>query len=196
MDKKEISANTIDAADSYWLACIAHHNSLDNQADCNPSERTPKAAAVEGPVTTHHPRHPADSFWLKKPQAVSASPSFKHAVTDAPVEAGQGLSQGDARAGIPDHIPYSAIIDDGSTHHVVWSVSNMSLSGVLLAMDITHLRLGMTVDFLLRYTHKGKAMDHRIPAKVVRTRKNGLALQFGRYDISTCHDLAGMLYSG
>jgi hypothetical protein len=71
----------------------------------------------------------------------------------------------------------------------------MSLSGVLLDMNVRHLREGMTVDFLLRCTLKGRTVDRRIPAKVVRTQLNGLALQFINYDTCTCHELVGLLYS-
>jgi hypothetical protein len=104
------------------------------------------------------------------------------------------MPQGDVRVGIPAHVAYTAIIDDGQTHHAAWSIRNMSLSGVLLEMDVSHLREGVAVDFLLRCKAHDRALDIRIPAKVMRTQLNGLALQFGYYDIPTCHDLIGLLY--
>lgn len=195
MDKKASSdTSTAANSDSYWLACIARNN---QDAMAAKAQRTAAVAELsienrvlgERPATTGYPRKPADSFRLKQADAQHANSAAVGAA-----EAAMPVPQGNTRVGIPPHIVYTAIIDDGKTHHVAWGIRNMSLSGVLLDMDIRHLREGFTVDFLLRCTLKGRTMDRRIPAKVVRTQLNGLALQFGSYDTSTCHDLVGLLY--
>ena len=145
---------------------------------------------AERPPSRGYPRIPADSFRLKQADA-----QYSNAVAGGVAEEAVAIPQGNTRVGIPPHIVYTAIIDDGKTHHVAWGIRNMSLSGVLLDMDARNLRAGMTVDFLLRCTLKGRMLDRRIPAQVVRTPLHGLALQFNHYDTSTCHDLVGLLYS-
>lgn len=197
MDKKAtLNASAMASpSDSYWLACIAHNSQSGLAAKPEDPAAVPKKpietpVIPERPATKSYPRNPADSFWLKQTDAHHRNP-----VAGGVTEEDLGIPQGDARVGIPAHIVYTAIIDDGKTHHVAWGIRNMSLSGVLLEMDVRHLREGITVDFLLRCTLKGRAVDRRIPAKVVRTQQNGLALQFSYYDTPTCHDLVGLLYS-
>ena len=197
MDKKATSnsSTAANSSDSYWLACIAHNlqNDLPEKTEIlNAATRKPTGTPgiPERSLTKSYPRNPADSFRLKQ-----TGPRHRNPVAGGVAESDLGIPQGDARVGIPAHIVYTAIIDDGKTHHVAWGIRNMSLSGVFLDMDTSHLREGSTVDFLLRCTLEGRALDRRIPAKVVRTQLNGLALQFGYYDTSTCRDLVGMLYS-
>ncbi len=196
VDKKANSgASTTANSDSYWLACIAHNNQGATAAKAQGTVAAPKQsletrAAAERPATHGYPRNPADSFRLKQEYA-----QHSNSVAGGAAEEVTLTSQGDTRVGIPPNIVYTAIIDDGKTHHVAWRIRNMSLSGVLLDMDARHLLEGNTVDFLLRCTLKGRNVDRRIPAKVVRTHRHGLALQFGDYDTSTCHDLVGLLYS-
>lgn len=183
------------SSDSYWLACIAYNNqsilttkpegSAVGSKISNESSASPERLAKK-----NYPRIPADSFWLKQTGSHQrGSTAGRVAVEDLV------MPQGDARVSIPAHISYTAIIDDGKTHHVAWSIRNMSLSGVLLDMDVSHMREGLAVDLLLRYTHKGSTTDRRIPAKVVRTQLNGLALQFSHYDSVTCHEMVKLLYS-
>ena len=197
MDKKATSKTgvTADSSDSYWLACIAYNRQNDLTEKTEGlgvrSKKPIESPAIPiRPATKNYPRTPADSFWLKQPDS-------RHQTPAAPDVAAENLMmpQGDARVSLPVHIGYTAIIDDGQTHHIAWSIRNMSLSGVLLEMDISHLREGLAVYFLLRYTHKGRTTDRRVPAKVVRTQLNGLALQFSHYDTVTYHELARLLYS-
>jgi hypothetical protein len=196
VDKKASSSTSTTAnSDSYWLACIARNNqdamaAKAQRAAAVANQSIENRVVAERPATTDYPRKPADSFWLKQADAQHAN-----SVAVGAAEAAVAVPQGNTRVGIPPHIVYTAIIDDGKTHHVAWGIRNMSLSGVLLDMNVRHLREGMTVDFLLRCTLKGRTVDRRIPAKVVRTQLNGLALQFINYDTSTCHELVGLLYS-
>lgn len=198
MDKKSTSAATsvtADASDSYWLACIAHNNqnavTTKTESATVVSKRSDNPPVIsKAPATRNYPRSPADSFWLKQSDSHLKGPVAGDTLVDDVL-----VPQGDARVSIPAHISYKAIIDDGKTHHIVWCIRNMSLSGALLDMKISHLHEGLTVDLLLRYTRMGATIAHRLPAKVVRTQQNGLALQFSHYDSATCHDLVELLYS-
>lgn len=198
MDKKSTSAATsltADSSDSYWLACIAHNNqnatTPKTESATVGSKRSNNPPAIpETPATKNYPRSPADSFWLKQTDLHHQGPVAGDVVVEDVL-----MPQGDARVSIPAHISYKAIIDDGKTHHLVWSIRNMSPSGALLDMNVTHLREGLAVDLLLRYTHKGTTMARRLPAKVVRTQLHGVALQFSHYGSATCHDLVELLYS-
>lgn len=197
MDKKANlnSGATTDSSDSYWLACIAHNNQTSvtatPQVPTAVSRKPVKTPALPSGVAALN-RH-SNSTGRVKPKYPDTLP--RNSVAHELPPAGLDIPKGDGRVFIPANITYTAIVDDGRTHHVVWSVRNMSLSGALLEMDIGQLCEGIVVGFCLRYNLNGRAMDCRLPAKVVRTQLNGLALQFGQYDTRTCYDLIGLLYS-
>ena len=188
-----------DSSDSYWLACIAQRQSQQKAAippsvEVAPPEAAPAAVALSVETRTSeikkYPPSPMDSFWLKHAEALHQN----HARGSEPSR-GTATTQIDARVSIPAGVAYTVIIDDGHRHHVVWGIRNMSLSGVLLDMDVSHVREASAVDFLLRYKHKGRAHDYRIPAKVVRTQLNGLALQFNYHHTAIYNALVSLLYT-
>jgi hypothetical protein len=197
VNKKSTSSSnpTFHPLDSYWLACIAQRHKQDDlpakrgQAEVVPKQSMAAPVAEEVPVAKSYPRSPADSFWLKHADA-----HHQNKAGSSSLPRNVGVPPGDARVSIPAYIVYTVIIDDGRTHHAAWSIRNMSLSGVFLDMDVSQLQEGMIVDFILRYTHKGRVFDYRIPSKLVRMQLNGLALQFNYHDTATCHDLISLLY--
>ena len=188
-----------DASDSYWLACIAQRQSQQKavtppKVEVAPIKTVPAAVVLAAETQTleikKYPRSPADSFWLKQAEALHQN----HAAGSKSSRI-IGTTQIDARVSIPAGVAYTVIIDDGHRHHVVWGIRNMSLSGVLLDMDVSHVREAVVVDFLLRYKYKGRAHDYRIPAKVVRTQLNGLALCFNYHDTAIYNALVSLLYT-
>ena len=188
-----------DTSDSYWLACIAQRQSQQKaitppNVEVAPQEAMPAAAVhsveTKTPEIKKYPRSPADSFWLKQAEVFHPN----HAAGSTPSQVA-GTTQVDARVSIPAGVAYTVIIDDGHRHHVVWGIRNMSLSGVLLDMDVSHVREVSVVDFLLRYKYQGRAHDYRIPAKVVRTQLNGLALRFNYHDTAIYNALVSLLYT-
>lgn len=188
-----------DTSDSYWLACIAQRQSQQKavtppKVEVVPIKTVPAvvvvAAESQTPEIKKYPSSPADSFWLKQAEA----PHQNHA-TGSKSSWIAGTTQIEARVSIPVGVAYTVIIDDGHRHHVVWGIRNMSLSGVLLDMDVSHVREASVVDFILRYKHKGRAHDYRIPAKVVRTQRHGLALCFNYHDSGIYNALASLLYT-
>lgn len=203
---KELSppGNIPDTSDGYWLACIAQRQ---HRQEATPppnaeiisaekiSKETAPATAVLAPQTKtpevkKYPPSPADSFWLKQAETL-----HQNRVAKGNSNGVVGATQIDARVSIPPDVIYTVIVDDGRRHHVVWGIRNMSLSGVLLDMDVSHMQEASAVDFLLRYKHSGRAHDFRIPAKVVRTQLNGLALRFGYHDAIIYNALVNLLYT-
>ncbi len=191
--------NYQDSSDSYWLACIAQRQSQQKAAIPPSVEVAPQEAAsavvvvsveTRAPEIKKYPPSPADSFWLKHTEALHQDHARRSESSRGTV-----TTQMDARVSIPAGVAYSVIIDDGHRHHVVWGIRNMSLSGVLLDMDVSHVREASAVDFLLRYKHKGRAHDYRIPAKVVRTQLNGLALHFNYHHTAIYNALVSLLYT-
>lgn len=187
-----------DASDSYWLACIAQRQREQKSItppnlEVTPIEAMPAAVVLSAETTTpaikKYPPSPADSFWLKQAEALHRSRA-----TAKPSSRIAGITQIDARVSIPEGVAYTVIVDDGHRHHMAWGIRNMSLSGVLLDMDVTHVQEISAVDLLLRYKHKGHAHDYRIPAKVVRTQLNGLALRFNYHDTAIYNALVSLLY--
>lgn len=191
--------NTHDTPDGYWLACIAQRQSRPEATPPPNAEIVLKgtvpatnllALGTKTPEVKKYPRSPVDSFWLKQAETFPQNRAIKDNSSWV-----AGVTQTDARVSIPTGVMYTVIVDDGHRHHVVWGIRNMSLSGVLLDMDVSHMREASAVDFLLRYKHRGRPHDFRIPAKVVRTQLNGLALRFNYHDTNIYNALVNLLYT-
>lgn len=177
------SNTPLDTSDSYWLACIAQRENYENAVAANietaPKETTPAGVTPAAPDTVPKGKEYPRNTW-------GASNSSR----------GPGTTQIDARVTLPASVTYIAAIDDGQRRHAVWSIRNMSLSGVFLDMDVNQIQEASAVDFLLSYKHQDRAYDYRIPAKVVRTQLNGLALCFNYRDaVAYYNSLVSLLYS-
>lgn len=183
MNKKllPLSNISLDTSDSYWLACIAQRENSENigaaHIETAPKEITPAGSA---PVAV-------DTAPKEYPRNVRGASNLNR---------GPGTTQIDVRVTIPASVTYTAVIDDGHRCHAVWSIRNMSLSGVFLDMDVNHIQEASVVDFLLSYKHQDRTYEYRIPAKVVRIQLNGLALCFNYRDsVAYYNSLVSMLYS-
>lgn len=110
--------------------------------------------------------------------------------------AGKERTDGDfAPRDLRKKIPYVALINYGLTYSVPWHVRDLSPSGALVEMDATDLKEGAYVEFVLRFHYKGRNVEHRFPARVVRIGPAGVALKFGEYSDAAYTDLVNLLYS-
>lgn len=110
--------------------------------------------------------------------------------------AGADRTDGDfAPRDLRKKIPYVALINYGLTYSVPRHVHDLSPSGALVEMDATDLKEGASVEFVLRFHYKGRSVEHRIPARVVRISTAGAALKFGEYSDAAYTDLVNLLYA-
>lgn len=140
----------------------------------------PKPQEASGPLA-------ADQFWL-------ASLAYQHVASPdegARLDPDQSLN---TRVSLPADVLYKAVIDDGSSQHSVWKIRDMSMTGVYVEMDVSHLREGAVVELLMRYNFRDRMIDHRLPAKVVRIQLNGAGLRLSHVDPQAFRDLLALLY--
>ena len=193
MTKKSVSNATPAPGDpdSFWLASIAWQQAEKQLAQvARPVAVAPAAEPASSPVKYQdHSLPSADNFWLKYADA-----RYQESAAEQPA-AGRVEQIMDMRVGIPESVAYNATLQVGKWQHAVWAIRNMSLGGVFLEMGVNDLREGTVVEFQLRYQRYNKAVEHLLPAKVVRVQLNGLALQFGNYDAATSNQLHMLLYS-
>ena len=110
--------------------------------------------------------------------------------------AGTDRTDGDfAPRDLRKKIPYVALINYGLTYSMPWHVHDLSPSGALVEMDATDLKEGAYVEFVLRFHYKGRSIEHRIPARVMRISTAGVALKFGEYPDAAYTDLVNLLYA-
>lgn len=129
----------------------------------------------------------ADQFWL----ASIAQQQYYAQFQSAQLSFGQSL---DARVRLRSDVIYTATVEDGNTSHRVWKIRDISMTGVFVEMDVSSLRDGAIVDFVLRYHLNGIAKTHRLSAKVVRFQLNGAGLRFGCLNPTTFRDLLALLH--
>ncbi len=98
------------------------------------------------------------------------------------------------RTSLRRQIPFETLVNRGMTYSVPWNIVNLGLGGALVEMDRTTVRVGTTIRFELRFIHRGRHVQHIIPAKVVRLERRGVALQFGDYSDEAYTDLTNFLY--
>ncbi len=98
------------------------------------------------------------------------------------------------RTSLRKRIPFETLVSYGITYSVPWHIRNLSLGGALVDMDGSTLRVGSIIEFELRFKHRGRQIEHRIPARVARIEPRGVALQFGDYDDRAYADLTNLLY--
>ncbi|HEX9627423.1 MAG TPA: PilZ domain-containing protein [Acidiferrobacterales bacterium] len=129
----------------------------------------------------------ADHFWL----ASLAQQQIHGSAETTDLEPGQSLN---TRVALPAEVLYKAVIDDGSSQHLVWKIRDMSMTGAYVEMDVSQLHEGKVVELLLRYSFRGRMIQHRLPAKVVRIQLNGAGLRLSYLEPQTFRDLLALLY--
>ncbi|OGI45375.1 MAG: hypothetical protein A2151_01570 [Candidatus Muproteobacteria bacterium RBG_16_65_34] len=92
-------------------------------------------------------------------------------------------------------IPFTALVNYGLTYSAPWRVRDLSPNGAFVEMSTTDIPQGAFVEFVLRFAYKGRNVEHRLPAKVVRVEPNGVALGFGAYDDAAYTDIVNLLYA-
>ena len=121
--------------------------------------------------------------------------AYLEAYTAAPARSGMPAAQRRGyRTSLRKQIPFETLVNCGMTYSVPWNIINLGLGGALVGMDRTTLQIGATIEFELRFTHRGRRIEHLIPARIVRLESRGVALQFGDYDDTTYADLTNFLY--
>ncbi|MDA8362588.1 MAG: PilZ domain-containing protein [Gammaproteobacteria bacterium] len=98
------------------------------------------------------------------------------------------------RTSLRKQIRFETLVNCGMTYSLPWHIINLGLGGALVEMDRTKLQVGTTFEFKLCFTHHGRSVEHRIPARVVRIGSRGVAVQFGDYDDAAYTDLTDFLY--
>lgn len=99
------------------------------------------------------------------------------------------------RAAVRSEIPIQILINYDSSYSQVKEVRDLSTGGAFVAISHREIPEGARVEAVLRYRAKGKNLEHRLPAEVVRVDHDGLALKFGPYDDDTYTELVNLIYA-
>jgi hypothetical protein len=133
------------------------------------------------------PPSAGDHFWL----ASLAQQQIHSSVPTADLDPGQSLN---TRVALPADVLYKAVIDDGGAQHLVWKIRDMSMTGAYVEMDVSQLHEGRVVELLMRYNFRGRMIQHRLPARVVRIQLNGAGLRLSYLEPQAFRDLLALLY--
>jgi hypothetical protein len=115
--------------------------------------------------------------------------------TGGPHPARRDHSNGQKRENLRKRVDFGDLVRLGLTHSVPWHIVDLGLGGVLVRMDAQDVRVGARTEFVLRFKKRGRIHEHRLPSRVLRIGKRGVALQFDRYDDAAYTDLTDLLYS-
>ena len=99
------------------------------------------------------------------------------------------------RTTVRAEIPIQVLINYDFSYSEVKTVRDLSPDGAFVALSSREIPEGARVEAVLRYRAKGKMLEHRLPADVVRVDRDGVALKFGRYDDDTYTELVNLLYA-
>ena len=99
------------------------------------------------------------------------------------------------RQSIRRKLPLDILINQDLTYSKRWKVRDLSLNGARLEMSRDEIYPGTTVEAVLTLREHDEYDLHRVPAYVVRSDRDGVALQFRRYDDRTYTALVKLLYS-
>ncbi len=77
----------------------------------------------------------------------------------------------------------------------LWKTKNLSLNGALVEMPPHDLPPQAEIEAILALTHNDYLEQHHVPARVVRTAADGVALMFRDYESRTYAALARLLYA-
>jgi hypothetical protein len=99
------------------------------------------------------------------------------------------------RAAVRTEIPIQVLINYDFNYSQVKEVRDLSTEGAFVTTSNREIPEGARVEAVLRYRAKGKTLEHRLPADVVRVDHDGVALKFGRYDDDTYTELVNLIYA-
>jgi hypothetical protein len=99
------------------------------------------------------------------------------------------------RQSIRKRIPLNILVNQDLTYSKRWKVRDLSLNGARLEMSKDEISPGTPVEAVLTLREHDEYDIHRVPAYVVRSDRDGMALQFRRYEDRTYTALVNLLYS-
>ncbi|MGA9033340.1 MAG: PilZ domain-containing protein [Sulfuricaulis sp.] len=99
------------------------------------------------------------------------------------------------RSSIRKAISLNIVINYDMAYSRRWKVRDLGLNGAKVEMRRDELLQGTPVEAVLVLTEHGEYGLHRMPAEVVRTDRNGVALRFRNYDDRAYTALVNLLYS-
>lgn len=91
--------------------------------------------------------------------------------------------------------PLSVLINFGMHYSRRWPVRDLSTDGAFVEMPASGMRVGMPIEFVLRFHAGDRIVEHRLPAIVERIGENGVGVKFGTIDNETYTDLVHLLYT-
>lgn len=103
--------------------------------------------------------------------------------------------EAEQRFSIRKRISLDIVINHDLAYSKRWKVHDLSLAGALVEMKREGLSPGTPVEAVLALKHHGDYRLHRLPADVIRTDRNSVALRFRQYDNSAYTALVNLLYS-
>jgi len=107
----------------------------------------------------------------------------------------EGEMKAEQRTSIRKKISLNIVINHDLAYSKRWKVRDLSLGGAMVEMRRDELLPGTPVEAVLALKEHGEYGLHRLPAEVVRTDKNGVALRFRNYDDKAYTALVNLLYS-
>jgi hypothetical protein len=90
-------------------------------------------------------------------------------------------------------IPFDLLVDYWITYSIPWHVQELGTESALVSMDTTGLRVGESMDFVLRFKFNRQPSEHHIPALVEKIEPRGVTLRFVDYPEATRRDLVRLL---
>lgn len=99
------------------------------------------------------------------------------------------------RHSIRKKIAINILINHDFAYSNRWKICDLSLTGARLDSGRVGLSPGTPVEVVLTLREHDKYDMHRVPADVVRTDRDGVALRFRQYDDWTYTALVNLLYS-
>jgi len=99
------------------------------------------------------------------------------------------------RSSIRKAISLNIVINYDMAYSKRWNVRDLVLNGAKVEMRRDELLPGTPVEAVLVLKEHGEYGLHRLPAEVVRTDRNGVALRFRNYDDRAYTALVNLLYS-
>jgi hypothetical protein len=131
-----------------------------------------------------------DRFWSR------AEPQDNRPVTHADsLHASASRLAHDQTKSLRKEIPFNALVDFWITYSIPWHVLELGIQSALVRMDTGGLRVGESMDFVLRFKVDRQPSEHHIPAVVEKIEPRGVTLRFAEYDEETRRDLVKLLYA-
>jgi len=101
----------------------------------------------------------------------------------------------DKRFAVRKQISIDIIVNYDLDYTGLWKTKNLSLNGALVDMPGHDLPPSAEIEAILALADNDHLEQHHVPARVVRTAPNAIALMFQDYENRTYTALAKLLYS-